>query len=412
MAIFRYLLISTVFTIFPCFAMIFDNRFFPFIQKPYITVDGRSSYATIDFFLTEANSAIGKDKRDVGIPELYGPYDQGELAQAFVAAGMPNPLKSEWQGKKIPWRLEGKIKSQGSTFSYRQKVSGPFYVGLDGYFMRLDSWQEFFLTKDAKNNLSLTPSDIIELDDTRRAMHSAIGLYGNHAQDSGMGDLELYFRIGKEFEYELRCRRIRPGINSGIIFPVSPKRNVSYPSSVPFGGDGHWGWYISGDVEFELKEDLKSGVLLRLNNRFARTLIKRLPIKNEPAIFGLYVGPVRIKPGVTFIFSPYVSMENIRDGLGIQVQYTLTTHDDDCYRDIRSEQERIACPLNLKNVYELSSWGSDYFSLNVFYDFGKVKVDRAFYPIVRFSWDIPASIFVAENVCKTNKVSLGIECNF
>lgn len=408
----RHIVFCCFLFVFPCFALIFDNRFFPLIQKPIITIDDRPSYVTLDFFATKATRAIGKDKNEIGLPGLFGLYDQGELAQSFVLAGCPNPLKSEWQGKKIPWRLDGNIKAEGFTFAYRQAFKNIFAFGFNGYFMQMDSSQDFYLTKDAKQNLNLTTSGIIELDDTRRAMHKALGLHGNHYGSSSMGDLECYLRVWNRADYILRCRRIWAGLNGGIIFPISFAREIDYPAAVPFGGDGHWGAYISGDAEFEVKEDLKCGALLRLSKRFKQIATKRVPLGNEPYIFGVYRGKESVDPGVTFVFSPYVSMEGLRDGLGIQVQYTLTYHEEDLWLDCRPIEKQNELPLQSVNVTKSLEWSSDYISLNMFYDFGKMKIDRAFYPIVRFSWDIPASILVAENVCKTNKVSLGIECNF
>ena len=64
-----------------------------------------------------------------------------------------------------------------------------------------------------------------------------------------------------------------------MIIPTGVKRNIDKPASVPFGGNGYWGAYISGDAEFEVKEDWKIGLLLRMSKRFSQTVLNvcRLP---------------------------------------------------------------------------------------------------------------------------------------
>ncbi len=392
-----------------CSAYIYDNRFFPLFRRPYVTVEGRPSHFALEAFVTTASEAIGKDKDD-GVPlgALFGKYDQNNVADSLVALGNPNPLRSEWQGKTIPWRIDGKIQSQGLAFSYHQSVTDWLYLGFYWMFMRVNSRQEFFFQRQ-ESQLKLQGGDLLELDATRRQMHRDLGLGGNHSEQSGMGDLAVYLRFGKIWEYVSKFRKVDAGLSLGLLVPAGQRRDIDQPASVPFGGDGHWGFYISGDVELELKEDWKAGLLLRIGKRFPRTQIHRMPIGNVPHVFGAIVGPARVNPGVTLVASPYFSVENLREGLGARVMYTLTHHEDDEWEDARSDK---TVPVNLAQVSELSSWASDYFTLNVFYDFGKVKVDRGFAPILTASWDIPAAVFLARRVSKTHKVSLGIEFNF
>ena len=40
---------------------------------------------------------------EVPLPEIYGEYDLGQLANGMIELGYPNPLKTEWQGIDIPW---------------------------------------------------------------------------------------------------------------------------------------------------------------------------------------------------------------------------------------------------------------------------------------------------------------------
>ena len=112
-------------------ATIFDNRFIPFLQRPYIVVPGRPSHVSANAFFATASEAFGIDAsdREIGLPDLGGQYNQGAVAQAFVALGCPNPLPSEFQNRRILWRANGKLQAQGIEFSLRKQIYNDFYTG-------------------------------------------------------------------------------------------------------------------------------------------------------------------------------------------------------------------------------------------------------------------------------------------
>ncbi len=388
------------------YAMVFDNRFFPLLWKPYITVEGRPSHVRVEFFALTGKSAYDQNKNEILLPAIYGNYDQGELAKAFVDLGCPNPLKSEWQGVSIPWKIDGKLQGQGLSFSYHQAISDWFSFGIDSFIMHLHSWHEFFLELD-KVFLKLQPGDLFELDETRRAMHHQIGLCGDHAHHSGIGDIDFYLRFGYSWDYCYKFRHINAGARFGVILPAAQERDECFPASIPFGGEHHWGIYGAVDAEFELKEDWKAGLFFWLGKRFAKIQERRLPVRGEPQPYGVACGRVYIEPGLTVAFSPYLSLENLRDGFGLRGQYTLTVHDNDKWKTVFQTPT-----VNLYNVNKLSRWGSDYFSVSAFYDFGKMCLECDWYPIVTLSWDIPASVFVADMFVKTHKITLGVEWSF
>lgn len=387
----------------------YDNRYLPLIQPPPILKEGRDSYFSGEFFALNAYSAIGPYDEEVGIPEIYGMYDQGKLAQSFVAVGCPNPLKSEWRGSTIPWYIDGTIKAQGCTFAYRQALTKHCQIGCVLYAMRLDSWEEFDLRED-QVSFRLNPGDALALGQTRRYMHYLIGLCSDHSHQTGIGDIDFYFRLSNRWNYVVKCRSIYAGVRVGAIAPTAPKRNVAFPTWIPFGGDGHWGFYAALDAEFEVREDMKIGAMLRAGGRVGRTRVIRMPALEEPQQFGVVVGPMRIDPGATINIAPYVCAEGIREGLGLRVIYTLTAHEKDWFMDCRPD--KFSVPANIKRLRRTSKWASDYFSINVFYDFGKTRVDDRVAPILTLCWDIPASVAVAERTSRTNRISCGISVNF
>jgi len=330
-------------------AMIYDNRFFPFIKPPYINVKDNYSYADIDCFITTAHSAWGENDENLGIPEIFGFFDEHQLAIAIEKTGKPNPLIAAFPTDidillmELPWKMRGKIQAQGMSFGMRKTIFKHWLsIGFSWLFMRVDSGQTFTSLINEQAIQSQTTID--ELDALRKSMEREIGITCAHSNQVGMGDLDVYLRAGNIWDYVLKCRRIQAGLSVGALVPTGERKIINEPASVPFGGNGHPGFYASIDAEFELKEDFKVGLLVRGNKRVARTCIHRMPACKEPSIFGVLVGKARVNPGPTIIFAPYAMFENLRDGFGALVQFTLTNHSKDKWHDKRSD--KCSVPAN------------------------------------------------------------------
>ncbi len=392
-------------------AMVFDNRYFPLIQYPCIYKPGKDSHLTGDFFVTTASNAADDRDRAIGIAELSGPFDQSQLAYSMVLAGLPNPLPPTLLNGELPWALRGKLQTQGFAFSYRQYINCNLSLGFLALAMRSNSYIDFIFNTAKASSLSatLTESQILALDDTRRAMLATLGLACNHVHQAGLGDMEAYVRWADRYEYYLKLRSLEYAVRFGFLIPTGVKREIDKPASVAFGGNGHWGIYGSLDGEFEVKEDWKVGVLLRASKRFARTRLERMPVNNEPQIFGVVTGQAKVNPGFSEIFSLYGQMEGLREGFGLRVQYTLIHHNHDHWTDERVDK---TIPVNLDPVNERSGWASEYITLTAFYDFGKNLRECENKPIVRAAWDIPFTLLVGHRFVHSYKVSLGLEFNF
>lgn len=392
-----------------CTAMVYDNRYFPLFNRPYVrTCEQRSRFAVDVFFMT-ADNAYGDREQDIGLYELFGFYDQKKLGLALMKVGLPNALLDEWRALDIPWHLRGKLQAQGVAMIYDQALTNLFSTGFSLFFMRATGAQRFEFNN---STLRFTPSDELTLGQERRQMHQTLGLNGPLAHQTGISDIDWYLRVGSLWDYVLKCRRIDAGFRLGALIPSGLSMDINSPASVPFGGNGFAGIYGSIDADFELKEDLNFGLLLRLNKRFARTKKQRLPVADEPQIFGALVSDVRIDPGFTVVFSPYLSVENIRAGFGGRLNYTLTAHTQDEWKDLRSVQEKQALPVDVFKLEDQSGWMSDYVTLSAFYNFGAGKVDSGMNPTFVFSWDIPALLFKAYGISKTQRISLSLEAHF
>jgi hypothetical protein len=389
-------------------ASFFDNRYFPPFERPFVTVECRPSHASLDIFGLSSSRAWGVGGKLISLPELQGELDQVQWAQSFVRAGLPNPLRPEWQFDKLPWNMDGKIQAQGLVAAFRQQIVPWLSIGFYALVMRVQSHFEFFLKK-SDIQMNFTEGDIIEIEELRRIMSQTIGLCSDNSRQAGVGDIDLYLRFGKVWDYPYKFRRIDAGLRLGVLIPTGQRAHINFPASIPFGGNKHWGIYICSETEFELKEDWKFGMWFLASKRFKRTQVERMPLGQEPLFLGLAVGDATVYPGFSFVFTPYFSLENVREGLGLRVQYTLTKHAQDRWLD---ERFGTTVPVNIKAVEDVSSWTSEYITLMAFYDFGKTKACRSFEPIIRIAWDIPQELIAAHRVAKTHKISLGIEFNW
>lgn len=385
----------------------YDNRFFPLTLYPYVTYYDRDCYATIGAFMTTSSSAFERNEREIPLFDIYGKYDQKALAIAMQQAGLGNPFIEAGQEdllisrSTILWNMNGKIQSQGLYFGAQGTVSKHVTIGFEWYFMRVNS-RINFAPEEARDRSG-------ELDLIRRNMNTELGINGNQVDEAGMGDIDLYLRIGNDWDYMFKFRHISLGVRFGLLVPSGKKANIFEPASIPLGGNGHWGFYFMGDGELELKEDWKLGLYIGLSKRLAKTELQRLPINNEPSIFAPIIGDVRVNPGVTFMFAPYFSVENLREGFGARLQYTLSIHGEDSWGDRRCD---TSLPVTLKRVIDLSGWSGGHVTLTALYDFGKMKVDHGIEPVVYLAWDVPVNVMSVRRIPKTTKVSLGIEFNF
>ncbi|MCK5632518.1 hypothetical protein KAH94_02125 [bacterium] len=408
---FTILCVSLLFSA-PMFSMVRDNRWFPLFPKVHSRTKEKPSCFSANVFFTTGDQAYDKNENRVAIPALFGTYDQNKLGQALALVGKNNPLPDEFRGTSILWDVFGKVQGQGVSLSYEQELFNPVSVGFSWFLMNVYSRQEFCLKKGEVGFPFKEAGDLLQLEEARRAMHKELGLCQAQSSRTGMGDFDFYVRVGKMWDYELKCRAIDVGLSLGALMPAGLSSDIDNAAAVPFGGNGHWGAYLRADAEFELREDQKFGFSLFGSKRFKKNTCMRLPVAGEHPFFGALVAPVQINPGYTFVFSPYVSIENLRKGLGARIGLHLTKHTQDSYCDLRTSKEQDALSVKKDNLLCFSEWCSDYATVDIFYDFGKVDVEKNYKPTIMFSWDIPFMTFVAKNNIITHRVSFGLQVKF
>src|SRR5581483_8034375 len=154
-------------------AMYFDNRFIPLIIHPYLTVEERPSHGRVDVFMATASRAFGRIEDDlIGIPELFGFYDELDIEKSLRAVGLPVPLPAELQLLELPYNVQGKIQAQGLAFNFQQALTYWCSFGLDWFFMRVNSRQEFFFKKSDSSLLTVPEQE--EIENARREMQEMV----------------------------------------------------------------------------------------------------------------------------------------------------------------------------------------------------------------------------------------------
>jgi len=401
-----------LFVSFSAFSMVYDNRFLPLYKRPYSRKLDKPSRAGFDFFAMAADSAEGEHDECVLIPRIFGVYDQGNLGHAISCLGCPNPLRDELQNvKNLIWTIDGKIKAQGVSLVYDQAIGKYFYFGASCLFMSTHSTHSFIFDR-TESGLKVGEDSYSDIYDAMYKMHDMIGIRKANAHQIGFGDIDCYLRVGNIWDFLYTFRRIDAGLSLGCFIPTGNTTCVDSPASIPFGGNGHWGFYVNTDLEVEFKEDMKLSFLFQLIKRKSKVVPKRVPLAKEHPLYGALATKVDVDPGMTFVFSPLFSWENMRGGLGLSAGYTLVYHKPDCWTDIRPKAQKDCCPINLENLNCITSWKADYVNLCAFYDFGSLKTRRSLDPVVTLSWDVPSFLFSGRNVPKTHRICLAFDVNF
>jgi len=397
-----------------------DNRFFPWLNEPiernYNPLTGTpwgSFYADVEGFALHSSEATSATDGDIGLFELGGRYDLNKVAQALESIGRPNPLKAEWRGQSIPFRLFGKLQGGGIRvlllkdfypLAYYYPAS---YFSVGTYFQLLKTQTRLAFIFDQSNASIVvdSPETRFELEQALIQANKELCLCDTWWNQTSFGDLDIFIRFGNHWEYPRKFKAIDFDVRLGVLAPFGHIQDINNPASVPIAGNGHIGVYGQVDVEFELKDDLKVGAQIYLIQRFPRRGIFRAPHKDEPVNFGVIVDEFQVDPRMTFVANPYVLWQDLRDGFGLGLGYTFATHPGDIWSYV---VQRPQVAARLDRVRRLSSWSSEYLSVYLMYDFARAVKAYSFAPCVRFIIDAPIHLLGARDVSQTIRVSMGL----
>lgn len=403
------------------------SRYFPFLEKPEDYITHKESFVEPSLFITSAGSAFKSGDGSQGIAELWGKYDLKDVIEAIDATtvGTYNPFSGEpgyvdWNTKEIKFNIDGKVKSRGLILALNQNIAkSDFHVGVFLPVMHVNNSLFFTFDADSSHNdvQNLTPQELEMLDRVRRSVHRDLGLKGRDWTKSGVGDLDLYISWQRYFDHAMNMKSVSLDFRGGALVPIGAQSDKDYPSSTPFMGNGHWGAYLDMVGEFELKQNWKFGLMGGYIYQFSDTADRRISYFREPGIFSPLYGRIKVSPGGTLKFGANFTLENLTDGLNLQLRYTILNHFTDKWYDKRSNKSVSSYLETFKNGYDdvleekerLSRWSSHYISMQVEYDSKEAMKDWLFQPKLFATYDYP---FRGKRSAKTNQFTVGVQLHF
>ena len=395
-------------------AMVMDNRYFPWLPHAYNGTDHRHGCLYVEPFFITASSAWkinpGSRDKEFGYPNLQGTLDYYDLAQALMMDGLENPIPADWQWvHPLPVDMSGSFEGQGLSFAGYVPVSNHIGFGGSLFFLRLTTQANISPSSTVVTQLSLEAAgNQAQFNQLTESFESIVGTQDGYWNQSGVSDIDLYIRAFDVQEYVYWCRKIDKSVAVGLLIPTGVLSTSNNIGSVPFGGDGFWGWYFSPAIEIELKEDWKIGFEWRIEQRFGKTIDHRICIANESNLFAPVIGSLYINPGSTAALVPYVALENMREGLGILFKYTYVIHEADYFKDMRVEKTPAA---NFLNMTKNSIWAQEYATLEFVYDLS-FKHEWSYKPLCTLTWDIPVNAMGSRGASQTTRVALGLTVDF
>ncbi len=321
-------------------AMIWDNRYFPWFNHLYTGCDSRRGYFDGQIFFLTGGDAFRyqmratKEEQIITFPELYGELDLVPVANAIVQTGKPNPFPDDWQWiSELKALMPASLKGQGTIISGYAPIAPHFALGASALVMKLNSFVNVIPSEEAIDKLNLkTPGNQVVFDQLVQKIYQDIDICSTSFQQVGVGDIVVYAHIYDVHEYRYKFRKLDWGVWLGFIIPSGLKWDPTNLASVPFGGQySGWGWFVAPRAEFELRDDLKFGIMGRITQRFDTCFKTRIPLGKEQTLFAPTIGSVAVDQGTTFGITSYFIFEDIRAGFGAQIQYTINHHENDSF---------------------------------------------------------------------------------
>lgn len=416
------------------------SRYFPFIENDYANPLSKNNKAqlNVDLIFSSASSAFRKGGSSAGIPELFGEYDLKDVIKSLqavkgaavdpIATVAPRSAHLRTPDRSMPFSVSEKISAQSIALSYIHWFADKTWFvggwvpvmqvsGTSNYGFKSDkfTFPAAFSSKDKKEMGRV-------IDKIRRETHEQIGFNRNDWSDSGFGDIDLYAGYHFFMDHQLLMRSIDLLPKIGVIIPSGRQRNVNNPSAVPFMGNNHLGLYFEMNSLFELKQNLRVGLMFGGLYQLSKTKKSRIATFKEPSIYSSLVGNLTVNPGTTALIAPYLVLENLAEGLNLQAKYTYIRHAADKVEDARKDK-RISSYLTMKpgafskeniaeNITEKrgqTKWRSHYITLQLMYNSQHALANWKMKPNVYINYDIP---FDGNGISQMHQVTAGIALHF
>jgi len=350
----------------------------------------------------------------------------------FVNPFLSAPGVEGLAGRSVIYKVDSRITAGGVLLDGSHAILGEsLFIGYSIPLMRVRATHQYVLNQGSNDPLDTTdplvkmllPGEVNQVERVRQSVHTALGLEAQDWETGGFGDIDVHLRWQCHWDHVLLTRSIYSNFIAGVVFPTGVQIAKNNAVTVPFMGDGHWSLYLDGLHEVELKHDWKVGLLSSYMLQLSSTRERRLPVFKEPAPFSALIAKTEVDPGFTFKISPYITIENIIDGMHIQARYTYIQHSDDKWTDKRSDKTILSYLVNqaatgrtltdvaqnIQTKKHNTSWRAQYFTFGLSYDTTASLKKWSLSPVFYINFDTPLA---NKGVAKTNQLTLGVELHF
>lgn len=415
------------------YGIIFLNRYFvpELCQTPFLTYRRLYQSIGIQPFIITSNEANFKNISDIrcnyynpmigyydvmpnsklGVYEISGLLKLRNLNDSINISdqGCQNCFPSEWvaAGLQIPVRLFGNIEGSGIAWSFTYELTKNLLIGWNTGFCFASGILNLQPTEESKSYI-LREGFLYDILNSYRNETNKINTGGTYTSFTTFADQDLYLRLEYATDFCARMRRIKVAGTIGTIIPTTPEYNIYNPSSFAIGMDGHLGLYGMGQIDLLLKEDVTFGILGRAIIQNSKNKYLRIPLTEEPIMYGT-IAYCNVNPGNTYMFSPYISVEGIRRGLGFKLAYTTWNHMQDSICLLSSNISRDLLINGLDFSKRISSWAQEYCTVAFFYDFMREEEEHDMEPFIGFAADIPINLFFSNQSAKSYGLSFILE---
>ena len=401
----------------PLFATHNVNRYLPLLERPEDILLKKNTQVTLSAFYDNASTSKKRWGGNGGLYDLWGTYDLKDVITSLKQVKpASDPIyevtgSHALDGKSLVFKAGGKMRVWGLQLHGAQKLPLHFSVGAYLPVMNVSTYNWYDFNTNDSDSIGNTPPETI--DQIRRQTHKDIGFEGNVWRKDGLGDIDAYLRWDYKFNYIMMMKSLTPNFMFGVIAPSGTTSSPDSPSSLSFGSDGHWGLYGDFLLDIELKQDLQFGLLFGYAHLFPHTRSLRLAYDKEPTIFSSIVGNVGNKPGDTFKFSTYLTLENLSDGLHFQARYTYLRHADDTWLDNRADKtiksylQKDASLIDFKKG--LTRWREHLFTFQLMYETAQSSQPVRFDPTFFVLLDVPMA---GSSYAKTFNCAVGCGLQF
>jgi hypothetical protein len=410
-----------------CLALILFEKTNPIFISRYVTPDPffspilpyRSQLNTISiqpFIMTAGEAHISKheittkSRKRLGEMGEIDIFDMQKLNKSIKKSGLStkNYVPSEWLGYGMPIQMQfgGKITGAGLSWNINKNIVENFSIGWEsGIFssqsaISLDS-------KVADESFILKEGFLFDIFSTYKNLTKTLKLSNLYEKKVDIMDQNIYARYTFGADFIAHCRRIKGIAQLGCIIPTSEKINIKNPASINIGTNGHLGFYGSLELDFLLKEDINLGFKGSVIGQKSEIKNCRLPYDTEQKKYGTVVTRATVSPGTTISFSPYLSIEGLREGLGLRLEYSVFNHLAD---SIKVHDKTVNYNKFATRTY--SQWAQEHVCFAAFFDFTRKSDHHSFEPFVGLNIHIPVNFFFSNNSARCYSISCIFEVLF